>query len=188
VKQHNQFVGTYESCSTAAFRHGRTETMRPLTVATRDFCDQISKPLTKRPSISDLRALMEKCSQLHNQLTKDAAMGQGFDRHLFGLKHVAVANNLPMPDLFKDAAYSKINHNIISTSTLSSPALLAGGFGPVVADGYGIGYNIQDDYLGSVVTSYKGQRNGTEFIECLKEAYLEIAEVLQATSSKVSEK
>lgn len=32
-KQNMKFVGTYESCSTAAFRHGRTETMRPCTIA-----------------------------------------------------------------------------------------------------------------------------------------------------------
>lgn len=27
-------VGTYESCSTAAFKHGRTETVRPCTIKT----------------------------------------------------------------------------------------------------------------------------------------------------------
>lgn len=41
--------------------------------------------------------------------------------------------------LFEDPAFSAINYNIISTSTLSTPILLAGGFGPVVPDGYGIG-------------------------------------------------
>lgn len=28
-------VATYESCSTAAFKHGRTETMRPCTIETK---------------------------------------------------------------------------------------------------------------------------------------------------------
>lgn len=30
-----KFVGSYESCSTAAFKHGRTETVRPCTTATK---------------------------------------------------------------------------------------------------------------------------------------------------------
>lgn len=34
-KMTGKFVPTYESCSTAAFKHGRTETVRPCTVATK---------------------------------------------------------------------------------------------------------------------------------------------------------
>lgn len=66
-------------------------------------------------------------------------MGQGFDRHLFCLKRLANQNNISC-NIFEDPSYSDINYNIISTSTLSSPAVWAGGFGPVVKDGYGIGY------------------------------------------------
>lgn len=29
---HGKYVGTYESCSTSAFKHGRTEAMRPCTL------------------------------------------------------------------------------------------------------------------------------------------------------------
>jgi len=65
-------------------------------------------------------------------------LGQGFDRHLFGLRHTAQKLG-QMPALFKDPAYAKINHNILSTSTLSSPAVIIGGFAPVVPDGYGVG-------------------------------------------------
>lgn len=32
-----KFVPSYESCSTAAFKHGRTETIRPCTVATKVY-------------------------------------------------------------------------------------------------------------------------------------------------------
>uniref|UniRef100_A0A182JUM5 Choline/carnitine acyltransferase domain-containing protein n=1 Tax=Anopheles christyi TaxID=43041 RepID=A0A182JUM5_9DIPT len=188
-KQHGKFVGTYESCSTAAFRHGRTETMRPCTVATKAFCEEVERrDGGKKKSMAELRALMNQCSTVHGQLTKEAAMGQGFDRHLFGLKHTAQKNGLPLPALYQDPAYAAINHNILSTSTLSSPALLAGGFGPVVKDGYGIGYNIQDGYLGSVVTSYKPHRNGREFVDCLRAAYEEIGKVLAATGPSSKEK
>lgn len=36
-KLYGKFVATYESCSTAAFKHGRTETIRPCTMATKVF-------------------------------------------------------------------------------------------------------------------------------------------------------
>lgn len=136
-KQNGKYVATYESCSTAAFRHGRTETIRPCTTATKTFCDAVTAK--KRPNNVELRAMIDVCSKVHGILTKEAAMGQGFDRHLFGLKHMANIHNLPIPDLYKDSAFALINYNIMSTSTLSSPGLYAGAFGPVVKDGFGIG-------------------------------------------------
>lgn len=134
----NKYVGTYESCSTAAFKHGRTETMRPCTKATKQFCETLLDSKTGSDA-KFLRNLIDQCSTYHGQLTKEAAMGQGFDRHLFALKHTAAINNKPIPELYNSLAYKRINHNIISTSTLSSDALLAGSFGPVVRDGLGIG-------------------------------------------------
>lgn len=83
--------------------------------------------------------MIKECSKKHGQLTKEAAMGQGFDRHLFVLKHLTQKHGMEIPNLYADPAYAAMNYNIISTSTLSSPAVQAGGFGPVVKDGYGIG-------------------------------------------------
>ena len=65
--------------------------------------------------------------------------GQGWDRHLFALKYLAEDLSIPMPELYTDPGYAKINHIILSTSTLSSPALNFGGFGAVTQDGYGVG-------------------------------------------------
>lgn len=65
-------------------------------------------------------------------------IGQGFDRHLFGLLKFSEQVGGKLPAIFQDPAYTTINHNIISTSTLTSPSVRAGGFGPVVKDGYGI--------------------------------------------------
>ena len=77
-----------------------------------------------------------------------------------------------------------MNHNILSTSTIFSPAIVGGGFGPgglnfcffiifcyiflkkniffdfhtVVDDGYGIGYATGDDMIGFQVSSYKSEK------------------------------
>lgn len=68
-----QYVGTYESCSTAAFKHGRTETMRPCTTATREFCEAMRAP--QRPSPQALKGMLLNCSKIHGNLIKEAAMG-----------------------------------------------------------------------------------------------------------------
>ncbi|TMW44807.1 hypothetical protein DOY81_010114 [Sarcophaga bullata] len=115
---------------------------RPCTKATKEFCETLLDTKTGSDA-KHLRYLIDQCSTTHGQLTKEAAMGQGFDRHLFALKHTAVINNKAIPELYNSVAFKRINHNIISTSTLSSDALLAGSFGPVVRDGLGIGYSIK---------------------------------------------
>ncbi|XP_039487171.1 carnitine O-palmitoyltransferase 2, mitochondrial [Drosophila santomea] len=177
------YVGSYESCSTSAFRHGRTETMRPCTNATRDFCEAILQPERSKPSAGELRTMIDNCSKVHGQLTKEAAMGQGFDRHLFALRHTAQNEGIPVHDLYETEAYKRINNNIISTSTLGSDALLAGSFGPVVKNGFGIGYSIQNDFAGAIVTTYKNQADGKVFIDSLESAFDKICAVIQQSSS-----
>jgi len=73
-KAYDNFVATYESCSTAAYKHGRTETVRPCTTATRDFALAFNKK--NQPSRQDLIQMMQKCSSIHGQLIKEAAMGE----------------------------------------------------------------------------------------------------------------
>lgn len=77
------------------------------------------------------------CSRHHNQLTREAAMGQGFDRHLFALKSISDQSNFNC-NMFQDPYYVHLNHAVLGTSTLSSPAVYAGGFGPAERDGLGV--------------------------------------------------
>nr|XP_018904354.1 PREDICTED: carnitine O-palmitoyltransferase 2, mitochondrial [Bemisia tabaci]XP_018904355.1 PREDICTED: carnitine O-palmitoyltransferase 2, mitochondrial [Bemisia tabaci]XP_018904356.1 PREDICTED: carnitine O-palmitoyltransferase 2, mitochondrial [Bemisia tabaci] len=170
-------VGTYESCSTAAFKHGRTETVRPCTIETTKFCKAINGP--NKPSVDELKKAIMECSTKHSNLVKEAAMGQGFDRHLFALRTIAQNENNRIPAIFQDIAYKRINHNILSTSTLTSPTVMLGGFGPVVKDGFGIGYSILDDKLGAIVTSYRGQSDGAGFQKSLSMALQDIYSILK---------
>ncbi|CAG0892441.1 unnamed protein product [Cyprideis torosa] len=169
-------AATYESCSTSAFRHGRTETMRPCTRETKAFCDAAKAGESKHT----LRGMLDACSAVHNKLTKEAAMGQGFDRHLFALKHLAPEN-----PLFSSPGYLKMNHIIISTSTLSSPAVLSGGFAPVVPDGFGIGYMVDNSYIGCVVASYPGA-DGKGMKDCIEDSYKKIHDIVMVQPSSSS--
>lgn len=179
LKQNNEYVGTYESCSTAAFRHGRTECVRSCTTTTKAACDAIVKARPSGLTDPKLRELVVACSAVHGQLIKEAAMGQGIDRHLFGLRHIGEVNGIAADPLYSDESFKKLNCNILSTSSLASPGLYNGGFGPVESNGYGIGYCILDIGLGTLVTNYKSQRNGSEFAECLKESYDDLKNILE---------
>ncbi|RZF36006.1 hypothetical protein LSTR_LSTR005822 [Laodelphax striatellus] len=169
-------VATYESCSTAAFKHGRTETMRPCTIEAVKFCDLLRQK--NQSDLDTIRKVIAECSKVHSDLVKDAAMGQGFDRHLFALNTLAKKNGMKV-DLFEDPAFTKINRNILSTSTLSSDVVHLGAFGPVVSDGYGIAYSIWNDRLGAIVTNYKEHADGNGFITCLEEALNDLYKILK---------
>lgn len=134
---------------------------------------------SEKLSSAALADLIQQCSKKHSQLTKEAAMGQGFDRHLFALRQFARGS---LPTLYEDPAYSKINHIIISTSTLPSPYIWAGGFGPTTEDGFGVAYNINNTRHGVLLTSYNGKADGSSYIECLRKSFKQILEILSRSA------
>lgn len=54
----------------------------------------------------------------------------------------------------------------------------------VVPEGYGIGYNVQKEFLGIIFTSYKDKRNASDFVECLKSSFEDIQDILELKNSK----
>jgi carnitine O-palmitoyltransferase 2 len=135
--------------------------------------------VSKNPSNAELVSILRDCSKAHNQLTKEAAMGNGFDRHLFAMRYYAQKKG-KLPDFYLDPSYKLINHNILSTSTLAHPAVLTGGFAPVVRDGFGLGYRILDNSLGACVSSYES-RDLNGFVGCLSETFQKLKELMQST-------
>lgn len=110
------------------------------------------------------------------------ASGQGFDRHMFALKVLAQTEGIRVP-LFEDPCYSYINEIILSTSTLSSDAVLLGGFAPVSPRGYGVGYGVMDDWLGVQVATYP-TRNGKDMIDNLKQVFDDLFTVFNGENFK----
>lgn len=126
--------------------------------------------------------MMEECSKIHTELVKNAAMGQGFDRHLFSLRSLIERRGEKLPAFFADPTYQLVNHYTLSTSTLSTPTIMLGGFGPVVPDGLGIGYNVVPQEIGCIVTGYGRKRNPTEFTQSLEKSLDEIKEIFENCS------
>ncbi|XP_037086260.1 carnitine O-palmitoyltransferase 2, mitochondrial-like [Pollicipes pollicipes] len=171
-------VGSYESCSTSAFLHGRTETIRPATEATLALSRALNA--AQRPERGQLRQMMDACSKLHGELTVNAAKGQGCDRHLFALRLLAEELEQDLPDFYKDPAYADANRFRISTSTLSTPCVETGGFGAVEPDGFGIGYSIRARELGAMVSNYPAHTDVEAFVECLESTFHDMHGVLEA--------
>jgi len=172
-KMHGHAASTYESASTAAFKHGRTETIRSATPESdafaKTFCDARASPSARAAA---MRAAVDN----HTRITRECLMGKGMDRHLFALRHTALANGEPVPPLFETDAYHTLAKIIISTSTLNSDALDNGGFGPVNQDCYAVGYGIRDYGCMAQVMSYK--RDAPGFRDILLDALKEMRELI----------
>jgi carnitine O-palmitoyltransferase 2 len=141
---------TYESASTAGFRHGRTETVRSATPEAAALCAAFDAgagaggAATPEARFAALRAATEQ----HRALTLDGVKGQGCDRHLFALGLLAAADGGAAAPaaaaFFADPAYAHFKDIRLSTSTMSSPALDGGGFGPVSPHSYAVGYGTEE--------------------------------------------
>ncbi|KAG9293681.1 hypothetical protein G9A89_019018 [Geosiphon pyriformis] len=65
-----------------------------------------------------------------------------------------------------DSGWQTLNHTVISTSNCGNPALRFFGFGPVVADGFGIGYIIKDEEISFCASSK--HRQTRRFLQTLE--------------------
>jgi hypothetical protein len=89
-------------------------------------------------------AALKAATEAHKALSLEAIMGQGVDRHLFTLAAFASRSGSPTPALFADPSWAHFQDIRLSTSTLASPALSGGGFGPVNPTSYAVGYGTED--------------------------------------------
>ena len=147
---YGKVVCQYEPVLTKRFLHGRTEAMRSATPKAATFCEAWCSHFTT--SEQKIAALIAAASE-HSSLVKECASGKGGERHLFALKCISESKNLPLPYFFKSEPWTALNHTILSTSNCGNPSLRHFGFGPVVPDGFGIGYIIKDHALHFSISS-----------------------------------
>ena len=87
-------AATYESSSTAAYKHGRTETVRSCTNETKRACELFAQSTNTLPSIDELANALKACSTKHGELTKNAAMGK------CNVSIASASSNLPATQCF----------------------------------------------------------------------------------------
>ena len=172
VKLRNRIDCVYESVHTRRFAYGRTEAMRSVTPESVEFI----RTFTEKCSDEEKYAALKKAVAAHVSRQKDCQQGYGVDRHLSALLRLAVAQGM-MPKIYQDKAYKVLGDSTICTSSLAAGmGMELFCFGQVVDNGYGIGYIIKPDSITVSVTSKYQQTQ--EYIECLKQSFSELSEMM----------
>ncbi|CED83472.1 Carnitine O-acyltransferase CPT2/YAT1 [Phaffia rhodozyma] len=198
---YGRFESTYEPAMTKAFLHGRTEAIRTVQPASVAFTKAFCSGASTQDKISKLR---EACKK-HTELTKECSKGLGQDRHLYALysllqREVRSENSsnsgssasdsdepfspvngksprIEIPSLFTDPGWSLLNTSILSTSNCGNPALRLFGFGPVAADGFGLGYIVKENGIAVVAASKHLQTK--RFLDTLQAVFLETQRMIK---------
>jgi len=90
----------------------------------------------------------------------------------------------PLPLLFADSGWDRLNTTVLSTSNCGNPSLRHFGFGPTSGDGFGIGYIIKDESISICISSK--HRQTRRFVDTLESYLLEIRRILRITNRKAS--
>ena len=129
--------GTYESSSTRKFYKGRTEVIRTVSSESEAFVESM---LDSHASWNKRKALFKEAAKKHIETAKAAGSGQGFDRHLLGLRKMLEKDEVGTVALFDDPVFKRSQHWVLSTSAIFSATFEAYGWGEVVPDGFGVAY------------------------------------------------
>eukprot|EP00759_Apiculatamorpha_spiralis_P018340 PhF_6_TR24783/c0_g1_i1/m.34056/K00624/E2.3.1.7; carnitine O-acetyltransferase len=185
-KMYGRNDATYESASTRSFLHGRTETVRSVTSVVSDFCHSVTTqplfPPHARTTLPRPIALLRSAVDAHVNYMKRAKQGKGVDRHMLGLRMTCLENGIDLPPIFTDPSFAKSSRWRLSTSHCGSANLKLFGFGPVVPDGYGLGYMIKNDSISVTVTSNSTHPQGSSvlFVRMLESTLLHLSALIDA--------
>lgn len=111
--------------------------------------------------------------------TFTAETGSDSSEHTVGGNNQEVSdfNLRELPEIFADHGWDKLNNTILSTSNCGNPSLRLFGFGPVSANGFGIGYIIKDDSI-SICASSK-HRQTERFLVTLESYLIEVYRIFK---------
>ncbi|KAI9555588.1 hypothetical protein GHT06_018103 [Daphnia sinensis] len=171
IRLHGHPAAHYESASTRKFHGGRTETIRSCLPEIVDFANIHLKQNRPQEKYRALQAAVNA----HKRYVGMAINGQAIDRHLLGLKKLAIENGIDIPSLFLDPGYSTSNNWRLSTSQVAAVNDMVMCYGPVTPDGYGCCYNPRRDAINFAVSAFNSnpttcaEKFGHALKKCLEE-------------------
>ncbi|XP_076126280.1 carnitine O-acetyltransferase [Alosa pseudoharengus] len=176
-RMYKECCSTYESSSLRMFKLGRTETIRSTSVDSFAFVKAMDDPAKQN---SEKVALLVKAIKSHRTYADQAIHGQAIDRHLLGLKMIAIEDLTSLPELFMDTAYAVAMHYNLYTSQVGSKTDCVMCLGPIVPDGYGVCYNPMASHINFSVTAFNSceETNATRFSQSLEEALQDMRKML----------
>lgn len=171
---------TYESASLRMFRLGRTDTIRSASSASLQFVQAFDDP--SKHNLQKVE-LLHEAVKAHRWYTNIAISGQAIDRHLLGLKLLALEQKVPLPSIYTDSSYSRALHYRLSTSQVPSKTDCVMCFGPVVTDGYGVCYNPMEDHINFAVSSFNACKDtsAAAFAQTVKASLSDMKTLLEQT-------
>lgn len=180
-RMYQMCCSTYESASLRMFKLGRTGAIRSTTTESLQFTQAMDDP-TKHNS--EKAMLLEKAIKVHRENTRMTIHGQGIDRHLLGLRMVAIEDLTSLPDIFMDTSFAVASHFNLFTSQVGSKTDCVMCFGPMVPDGYGVCYNPMDNHINFAVTAFNSceETNATKLSRFLKDALLDMKTLMEQVS------
>jgi len=173
---------TYEPVAMRSYREGRTDCSRPINEKVKVLVEQFDDCI----DADVLNKLIREAVKAHVNRIKMCQSGKGVERHLYGLNKMydLEFNADESLDIFEDTAYRKLKHDFISTSGLGSENIRCFGFGPVVKDGYGIGYGIKKHNISCTISCRVELKEKSELLIInLWEAFRDISRTLNVNNT-----
>ncbi|XP_058789573.1 choline O-acetyltransferase isoform X2 [Phymastichus coffea] len=188
---HGSLVATYESAGIRRFAHGRVDVIRaasPETLAwVKAMCQGYSDDANEHGQEEGTKRnqrtieLFNLAIQRQTKEMLDNITGFGMDNHLMGLRYIAMESGETIPELFNDEAYKITQHFTLSTSQITTKNDTIGGYGPVVPDGYGCGYNIRKNGFIFSCSAFQSNENtnARKFAVTLRKSLQDMASMLK---------
>lgn len=161
------FKSIYEPVAMRAYYQGRTESARSVSQEKRQFIEAFFAKKTKE-NFQYIEKLFKKAIDAHGQRIALCQLGNGVERHLFGLKKIAEANAIDTDYFFLSNGMNQLQSNFISTTGIPSELLESFSFAPVNDEGFGLYYGLLEDRIILDISSKKEQaESATELLMAL---------------------
>lgn len=183
-RMHAKLGNAYESGSLRKFHLGRTEIIRACSAEMALFLKKMS---SSNVSLDEKASFFKQAVNAHRVFATNVINFNSFDRHLFGLKLIAIENDLDLPEIFNDDAMRRMCHYHISSSQVSSQFEAVTCFGPAVEDGYGVCYNIMEKKLIFGLSSFRScpQTSARVYGQYVQNALIDCQQLLLKVNSKL---
>lgn len=174
---HGKMAPAYVTASTRRFHNGRTETCRSCYPEMLEFVSSMTE--AKTANQVQLYQLLRKSVNKFQNVMDEASQARGCDRHLLGLYLTAILKGEKIPELFEDELVQRTNNYILSTSC-SGYWNVCGGVPPLVEEGYGCFYGIEDEAITFCCTAYNScpETDINAFYDSLEKSLKDMQKIL----------
>uniref|UniRef100_A0AC34FG78 Choline/carnitine acyltransferase domain-containing protein n=1 Tax=Panagrolaimus sp. ES5 TaxID=591445 RepID=A0AC34FG78_9BILA len=163
-RMYNRVVSTYESASIRRFCLGRVDNIRSATPQALEWAKAMDSP---RIAFKDKIRLFKDATIKQAMVTKENITGYGIDNHLCALSTICAeaAKKKEIPkqfEVFADQLWYDTMRFPLSTSQVTTSSDFDNSYlcyGPVVKDGYGNAYNIQNNKIIFATSARKSYRH-----------------------------